>query len=397
MQVDLCGGFWLSRTEWLRSMYKETPLTWESGEDFHLTAMLRKHEGLPTFLLPSDMGDTGTWGHTQDFIDISAAGDSTSDFMHKYRSNIAYGLFAQGYEPVHAADTWGERHHRANVVMVVRSASDAEAVAPLYSALTSSGLGTYVRVHIVLALDPRSGAGGAVDGPSRGLTLNSSIATGDVTSWRRGGEAKAQLLKDHFGIDWVLEKRVVGVWDLNLGHVPALKDVPDLPAPRILEGIRLSRAPVHIATRAATIMSGVLGTLRPALVIAVHDEASPVTSGIALAAGTARVPVLALALPPLAGCGAIPLDGGHINSFKASLTVAGPGGASWQLPQEAPVCEPDHPWMVSRGPFNAVTNSALAAVTHVMDTLCVCSAPDSTNGKAYARCPADVDVTGSRR
>jgi hypothetical protein len=398
VQVDLCGGFWLARTEWLRSMYAESPLTWESGEDFHVTAMLRKLEGLPTFLLPSDMGDPATWGHTHDFIDISAAGDSTSDFMHKYRSNVAYGHFAQGYEPVHAADTWGERHGRANVVLLVRSDADAAAVAPLYAAMTASPLAEYVRPHLVLAVDPRATAGGALDGAS----LGSGTDDGSAGGWARSPQAKAEFLQRNFGVGWELPRRRVGVWDLNLGRVPALADVPDLPPPRVLEGQRLSRTPVHIATRAATVFTGVLHTLRPALVVAVYDEGSPVTAGAALAAGSARVPLLGLALPPAddAACGVAPADGGHVNTYRAVLTAAKPGGAGGLPPwrgTDKPVCEPHHPWMVARGGFNAVTNSPGAALAHVADTLCACEAPDSRGGRAYARCPSDVDVGSAPR
>ncbi len=398
MQVDLCGGFWLARTEWLRSMFVEPPLTWESGEDFHLTAMMRKHEGLPTFLLPSDLGDEATWGHTQDFIDISAAGDSTSDFMHKYRSNIAYGLMHRGYEPVHAADTHGERHQRASVVLLVRSAADGAATAPLYEALTASRLGAYVRVHVVLALDPRGERGGGDDGDG-GAEPPAAAAGAGAEAWDRS--VKAALLHEHFGVEFDHAARVVGVWDLNLGRVPALIDVADLPPPRGLERLRLSRAPIHVATRAATVMAGVLDTLRPALVVAVHDEASAVSAGVALAASTARVPLLGLALPRVAACGAAGAAGaagagGATNSDLARLrlwsTAGGGAGRAWTGSAGRPVCEPHHPWTVPRGAYSAVTNSATGALAYVADTLCACEAPDSAAGRAYARCPTDVGV-----
>ena len=392
VQVDLCGGFWLSRTEWLRHMFSETPLTWESGEDFHLTAMLRKHANLPTFLLPSDPGDQRSWGYTPDFIEISAAGDSTSDFMHKYRSNIAYGLMASGYQPVHAADTWGERHGRANVLLLLRSDADAAAAAPLHAALSASALGASLRLHLVLAGDPRGGRGGALDAASAGAApAGEEAAAGG--GWDR--ELKARVLKERLGVEWELAARRVGVWDLNLGFVPALPDVPDLPPPRSLEGGRLSRAPVHIATRAATALAGVLSTLRPALIIAVHDEASPVTAGAALAAGLAAVPLLGLALPPTEGCGAPAGEPqhAHVNARLATLTLtaASGGSAPWRG-TATPVCEPDHPWTIPRGGFNAVTNSPSAALEYVLATLCSCEATSSEGDTAFASCPSALDA-----
>jgi hypothetical protein len=44
-QVDLTGGLWFLRREWLHIMFRDNPFTLETGEDFQLTYTLRKYMG----------------------------------------------------------------------------------------------------------------------------------------------------------------------------------------------------------------------------------------------------------------------------------------------------------------------------------------------------------------
>lgn len=44
-EADVVGGFWAVRQQWLRLLFRETPVTWLSGEDYHMTSAV--HLPLP--------------------------------------------------------------------------------------------------------------------------------------------------------------------------------------------------------------------------------------------------------------------------------------------------------------------------------------------------------------
>ena len=44
-QVDLTGGLWFLRRDWLHTMFRDNAFTLETGEDFQLTYSLRKYMG----------------------------------------------------------------------------------------------------------------------------------------------------------------------------------------------------------------------------------------------------------------------------------------------------------------------------------------------------------------
>jgi hypothetical protein len=86
---------WVLRTDWVRAMWREVPLTLETGEDFHLSSHLKKYLGLKTFLLPNNGSDSQTWASSEDYFGISGAGDSTSGDTLNTRASWIYELMVR--------------------------------------------------------------------------------------------------------------------------------------------------------------------------------------------------------------------------------------------------------------------------------------------------------------
>jgi hypothetical protein len=62
--VDLVGGVWFMETMWVKLLFREQAWTFQTGEDFHLTYLLRKYAGVRTFVVPIDPADPRTFGYS---------------------------------------------------------------------------------------------------------------------------------------------------------------------------------------------------------------------------------------------------------------------------------------------------------------------------------------------
>jgi hypothetical protein len=90
--VDLTGGLWFLRKDWLHIMWRDHPFTLETGEDFQLTYALRKYAGLPTHLLPVHDGDAETWPHSPDYFDVAKGTESTNGRLWDMRPIIYFNM-----------------------------------------------------------------------------------------------------------------------------------------------------------------------------------------------------------------------------------------------------------------------------------------------------------------
>lgn len=97
-RVDLVGHAWFFRKEHLRFMWHEQPLSWENGEDIHLSCMAWKHAGLGTYVPPHPADDESLWSCRPDFgkrvgrtssATFKSAGHHSvrDDMVNAYRKN----------------------------------------------------------------------------------------------------------------------------------------------------------------------------------------------------------------------------------------------------------------------------------------------------------------------
>lgn len=100
-EADVVGGGWLVRTDWLRVLWRERPLTFETAEDYALCAMARKYLGVRCLVLPfaQDAGLEDTRGVSPDYFSVSKAGDSTHGAAVRIRSGQAIQHVIHGCMP----------------------------------------------------------------------------------------------------------------------------------------------------------------------------------------------------------------------------------------------------------------------------------------------------------
>lgn len=64
LEVDYLCSLWFGEVRLVRLLFREAPYTFTTGEDFHLSHMLRKYANAPSYVLPVLSADTSRWGDT---------------------------------------------------------------------------------------------------------------------------------------------------------------------------------------------------------------------------------------------------------------------------------------------------------------------------------------------
>ena len=65
LEADYLCSMWFGETAWFRLLWREAPPTLATGEDFHLSHMLRKHARVPSYVMPVSFDEHATWGDTE--------------------------------------------------------------------------------------------------------------------------------------------------------------------------------------------------------------------------------------------------------------------------------------------------------------------------------------------
>ncbi|XP_042511019.1 uncharacterized protein LOC122086323 [Macadamia integrifolia] len=65
VQVDFLSSSWFLPAELVKTLFIETPFTFMTGEDLHLSYQLQKYRNAGSFVLPVDPKDSDTWGDSE--------------------------------------------------------------------------------------------------------------------------------------------------------------------------------------------------------------------------------------------------------------------------------------------------------------------------------------------
>ncbi|GFP84242.1 hypothetical protein PHJA_000567900 [Phtheirospermum japonicum] len=65
VQVDFLSSSWFLSAELVKTLFIETPFTFSTGEDLHLSYQLQKYRDAGSFVLPVDPNDKETWGDSE--------------------------------------------------------------------------------------------------------------------------------------------------------------------------------------------------------------------------------------------------------------------------------------------------------------------------------------------
>jgi glycosyltransferase involved in cell wall biosynthesis len=109
IQVDLVGHAWFMKKQYVNYIWLEEPVSWDNGEDIHLSYMALKHGGIKTFVPPHPENDQSLWSCRPDFGKIvgrlNVATYKTKD--HKdTRSDIVNSHTADGWQVVKKNDAF---------------------------------------------------------------------------------------------------------------------------------------------------------------------------------------------------------------------------------------------------------------------------------------------------
>lgn len=109
IQVDLVGHAWFMKKQYVNYIWLEEPVSWDNGEDIHLSYMALKHGGIKTFVPPHPENDQSLWSCRPDFGKIvgrlKVATYKTKD--HKdTRSDIVNSHTADGWQIVKKNDAF---------------------------------------------------------------------------------------------------------------------------------------------------------------------------------------------------------------------------------------------------------------------------------------------------
>ncbi len=134
LEADYLCSLWFGETRWLRLLWREAPSTFATGEDFHLSHMLRKHAGLPSYVMPVRFDERATWGDTEHALAYSRY--STGGRLTIELRDSLWWRALQGGSPLHWVRERAEP--AAAVLVLVDGAAHASQLAPLLLRLRTS-------------------------------------------------------------------------------------------------------------------------------------------------------------------------------------------------------------------------------------------------------------------
>ncbi|TVU25623.1 hypothetical protein EJB05_28126, partial [Eragrostis curvula] len=127
VQVDFLSSSWFLPADLLKTLFIETPLTFATGEDLHLSYQLQKYVGAGSFVLPVDAADKATWGDTDHRLAYVFPTTSTSGDMVRARDEQWWRALTSGY-----VTQWAAMHpQKVDALMYAHTLREVRALAPL--------------------------------------------------------------------------------------------------------------------------------------------------------------------------------------------------------------------------------------------------------------------------
>lgn len=127
VQVDFLSSSWFLSAELVKTLFIESPITFVTGEDLHLSYLLQKYRNAGSFVLPTDPRDKETWGDSEHRL----AYVSETTVIHKdivqIRDDQWWRVFSRGY-----VTQWAAMHPQdIDAMFYAHSMDEVVALAPL--------------------------------------------------------------------------------------------------------------------------------------------------------------------------------------------------------------------------------------------------------------------------
>ncbi|XAR59983.1 hypothetical protein NMG60_11033187 [Bertholletia excelsa] len=244
VQVDFLSSSWFLSAELIKTLFIETPFTFMTGEDLHLSYQLQKYRNAGSFVLPVDPKDKETWGDSEHRLAYVSETTVIFKDIVQVRDDQWWKALSAGY-----ITQWAAMYpQKIDALFYAHSIEEVKALAPLLEKFRSTfGKKAYIVVS----------GGNFCPCEDAATALN----------WPKS----------------VCKERRFKIFDLGVGAI---------------SGISNSEVPVVQAVYSS--MKGLIRTHNPSVLIAVSDIDSNVRKALKMASETATADSSTLVLLPRA-------------------------------------------------------------------------------------------------
>ncbi|KAK1307989.1 hypothetical protein QJS10_CPA09g02073 [Acorus calamus] len=143
VQVDFLSSSWFLSTDLIKTLFVETPFTFMTGEDLHLSYQLQKYRNAGSYVLPVDRNDKETWGDSEHRLAYVLETTVIFKDIVQVRDDQWWRALSMGY-----VTQWAAMHpQKIDALFYAHSPSEVRALAPLLEKFRSTvGKKAYIAV-----------------------------------------------------------------------------------------------------------------------------------------------------------------------------------------------------------------------------------------------------------
>ncbi|KAG0478205.1 hypothetical protein HPP92_012924 [Vanilla planifolia] len=143
MQVDFLSSSWFLSSDLVKTLFVETPFTFMTGEDLHLSYQLQKYRNAGSFVLPTDPNDKETWGDSEHRLAYVSETTVIFKDVVQVRDDQWWKALSTGYITQWAA----MNPQKIDALFYAHSLGEVKALAPLLEKFRSTaGRKAYIAV-----------------------------------------------------------------------------------------------------------------------------------------------------------------------------------------------------------------------------------------------------------
>ncbi|GMI92119.1 hypothetical protein like AT5G60700 [Hibiscus trionum] len=134
VQVDFLSSSWFLSAELVKALFIETPFTFMTGEDLHLSYQLQKYRNAGSFVLPVDATDKETWGDSEHRLAYVSETTVIFKDIVQVRDEQWWRALTTGY-----VTQWAAMYpQKIDAFLYAHSVDEVKALAPLLEKFRSS-------------------------------------------------------------------------------------------------------------------------------------------------------------------------------------------------------------------------------------------------------------------
>ncbi|KAJ4785276.1 Glycosyltransferase family protein 2 [Rhynchospora pubera] len=143
VQVDFLSSSWFLSADLVKTLFIETPFTFMTGEDLHLSYQLQKYRNAGSFVLPVDPNDKETWGDSEHRLAYVSETTVIFKDIVQVRDDQWWKSLTTGY-----ITQWAAMYpQKIDALFYAHSLSEVKALAPLLEKFrTTPGRKAYIVV-----------------------------------------------------------------------------------------------------------------------------------------------------------------------------------------------------------------------------------------------------------